>query len=89
MSNTKDSAIAMNHIGIDVSTRSVNYLLRRLNKLKAVQTAVNGGVYHQDESYSQIHMITSMTEDQVCDWLYFTNLEDHEYLGTFCMEVES
>ena len=77
----------LNHIGIDVDTRSVSYLCRRLNKLEAVESAVDGGMYHHDKTYSQIHLVTSMTEDEVDSWLYNTDLNDHHYTGTFCMEV--
>jgi hypothetical protein len=71
----------MNTIGIDVETQFKNNLIRRLNRLKSVVLAEDGGMYHQDLTYSQVLVETAMTEDELDDWLYRTN--GVEYTGTF------
>ncbi len=80
----------MNKIGIDVVTRCRNELIRRLDKLKTTESVEDGGMYWADKSYSQVHVVTSWTEEELDDWLYTTKFsKDFEYVGTFEMETEN
>lgn len=76
------TTITTYNLGIDVETRDVNRLISRLAKLKSTIIIENGGAYHADKSYSQVHITTTMTEDELDDWLYRTK-HDCEYVGTF------
>ena len=55
---------------IDVETRSQSSIMRRLKKLKTTMRVEDGGMYHQNLSYAQIHVFTSKTEEQLGNWLY-------------------
>ncbi len=65
----------MSIIGIDVETKFKNNLIRRLNKLKAVDFVSDGGAYRQDESYSKVYVKTTMAEGDLDDWLYRRGLK--------------
>lgn len=73
----------MNHIGIDVFTRSKSKLLARLRTLPTTIAVHDGGEYREDRNYSQIHLTTTESESEVEDWLYRTN---QDYVGTFARE---
>lgn len=73
----------MNNIGIDCATKDVNNLMRRLSRLKNVESVETLGMYHQDTTYTKLSVITSMTEDEVENWLYKNNFD---YVGTFVIE---
>ena len=73
-------------LGIDVATRDVAKLCRRLNRLASVISATDGGVYWQDQTYSQVHVETSMTEEQLDEWLYNV-CHGADYYGTFSREA--
>jgi hypothetical protein len=75
----------MNHLGIDVATCDVKRLTARLANLKTTHEVHNGGAYHADPSYSQVHLITTMTEEELDDWLYRVN-HGADYVGTFTMQ---
>lgn len=68
----------MNKFIIDVATHDKNRILRRLINLKSVEIAIDGGMYHQDKLYSQIHILTSMTDHELDNWLYSNNFD---YVG--------
>ena len=63
---------------IDASTRQVRTLLGRLRKKKGIEACNFGGVYHEDKSLCQLHLLSSLSEDQIEEWLYKSNLH---YLG--------
>lgn len=67
--------------GIDVPTKGKGKTISRLRKLKTTRDVCDGGEYHQDRNYSQIHIDTTWTEDQLDDWLY--HVKDVDYVGTF------
>lgn len=72
----------IHRIGIDVTTRTQKRLIRRLAALKTTIDVQDGGVYREDTSYSQVHLITTKTEAEVDDWLYKTK-DDIDFVGTF------
>jgi len=72
----------VNSLGIDCETKGKALIIRRLNALKSVLSASDGGVYHQDANYSQIHVETTMTEDELDHWLW-SSKANFAYLGAF------
>ena len=77
----------MHRLGIDVDTRCKAEFIRRLNSLKTTEEVEDGGVYHTDKSYSQVHVVTSWTEDVLEDWLWKTKFsKDFDYVGVFKMD---
>lgn len=68
-------------LGIDVRTAHVCKLVSRLKRLKSTASAEHGGVYREDLSYSQVHIDTTMTEDELDAWLYAGKGID--YVGVF------
>lgn len=58
-----------NKLGIDVRTSSKEKLIRRLNMLSSTISAQDGDVYYEDPLYSQVHVETNKTEEQMEDWL--------------------
>tara|TARA_R110001632_G_scaffold209447_1_gene334186 strand:- start:235 stop:483 length:249 start_codon:yes stop_codon:yes gene_type:complete len=71
-----------NTLGIDVVTRDAPKLLKRLEKLVTTMYVEDGGMYHADQSYSQIHITTTKTADELDNWLYTVN-HGCDYVGTF------
>lgn len=69
--------------GIDVRTKSLNNLLRRLERLVSTDSVENGGMYHMDKSYSQILVTTSKTEDELDHWLWSLKGPNTNYVGIF------
>jgi hypothetical protein len=59
----------MNYI-IDMHTKDQNKTIAALRKLKTTLDVQDGGVYWQDDNYSQIWLESVLTEDQIEDWLY-------------------
>lgn len=59
----------MNYI-IDMRTKDQNKTIAALRMLKTTLDVQDGGMYHQDNSYSQIWLESVLTEDQIDDWLY-------------------
>ena len=55
---------------IDVRTPAVNYLIRRLKRLKWVVSVEDGGKYNYDLTYSQVWLSTEKTEDEIDHWLW-------------------
>ncbi len=76
------TAVPLYRLGIDVVTRDATKLILRLNKLKTTIRTDNGGMYREDNSYTQIHVLTTKTEEELDDWLYRVK-HDCEYVGTF------
>ena len=76
------TSFVKNWIGIDVETKTAPKLLAQLKKLKSVKDSTGPYAYHEDKAYSQIRILTTMTEDQVDEWLYSTK-HGAEYVGTF------
>lgn len=67
----------MNFI-IDILTYEKCQVLSRLKRLVSTVDVQDGGVYHQDHSYSQILITTTKTEEELDNWLY----ENHfDYVG--------
>lgn len=71
----------MNNLGIDVKTKDKAHLIRRLRALKTTDTVEDGGMYHEDRSYSQVWLTTEWSEKELDDWLYRT--KGINYIGTF------
>lgn len=74
-----------NKLGIDVETRHKANLIRRLATLKTTVSVADGGKYHEDLSFSQVHLETSWSEGDLDLWLYETKGID--YVGTFEMKA--
>ena len=71
----------MNKLGIDVPTKGVKALIRRLKQLKTTDFATDGGAYREDMNISQVLIDTTWTEKELEDWLYRT--KGVNYVGTF------
>jgi hypothetical protein len=71
----------MSIIGIDVVTLDVDLLIEELNELWHVDYAEDAGQYREDSCYSQVHVYTDLTEEQLDDWL--TANSEADYIGTF------
>jgi hypothetical protein len=76
------ATLVTNWVGIDVRTKDANKLLAQLKKLKSTKDFTGPYAYHEDGSYAQIRIQTTMTEDQVDLWLYSTK-HGADYIGTF------
>ncbi len=68
----------MNSFIIDVETHDKKNIIRRLGALKSTSFVEDGGMYHEDRSYSQILVSTAFTEQELEDWLYKGNFD---YVG--------
>lgn len=64
---------------IDVATKDKKKLMRRLRALKSTMSCEDGGEYHEERYYSQVHLETALTEQNVDDWLYKT--KGFDYVG--------
>lgn len=60
----------VNSLGIDCETKGKALIIRRLSALKSTISASDGGVYREDANCSQIHLETTMTEDELEHWLW-------------------
>jgi hypothetical protein len=72
-----------NLFGIDVETKHKATVIRRLRALKSTIQVEDGGVYHEDKNYSQIHLKTTFDLDVLENWLWAT--KGIETIGTFNM----
>lgn len=72
---------AIHSLGIDVPTKAKCNLIHRLKALNSTLKVQDGGVYHQDDQYSQIHIETAKSEAELDHWLCQTKGID--YVGTF------
>lgn len=50
---------------IDVETYCFKKIFAALQKLSTTKEISDGGKYHQDQSYSQIHISSTLTEDEL------------------------
>ena len=71
-----------NNLGIDVLTKDCKKLMRRLKSLKSTLCVENGGSYREDNSYSQIHIETTFSEEELDHWLWSTR-HVCDYVGVF------
>lgn len=69
-------------LGIDVDTKDVGKLVKRLARLKTTKHVKDGGQYHADSAYSQVHITTTMKEPELEEWLYSVN-HGCNYIGVF------
>lgn len=77
-------ADTINFLGIDVATRDKDLIIARLNRLKSTTQCEDGGMYHFDQSLSQIHIQTTMNECELDDWLYRIKFSRSvDIMGTF------
>jgi hypothetical protein len=76
-----------NLLGVDMSTRDYKKLARRLRSLKST-LGINGPmIYHQDPNLCQLHIETTMTENQLDNWLYRVN-HGADYVGVYVRGAE-
>lgn len=68
-------------LGIDVETRCVANLKKRLGDLKTTFALHNAGAYREDPAYTQIWVDTRMTEEQLEEWLY--RAKGIDYVGVW------
>jgi len=74
-------------LGIDVGSSGAALLISRLGKLKSTIDISYGGAYHQDTKYSQVWVKTTMTGDELEDWLYTTKFPRYfDIVGVFDKE---
>lgn len=71
---------------IDIMTHSVKTLVSYFNKCKHTDV-LSHAQYHQDSSYSQIIVESSMTEVEMDKWLYNTKLKI-DYVGVTAVNRE-
>lgn len=69
-------------LGIDVRTADSWELRKRLSRVKSTVSVEDGGVYAQDVAYSQVHITTTLAEQELDDWLYEA-AGDCGYVGVF------
>jgi len=69
-------------LGIDVRTKDAGRLRGRLARLKSTLEVSDGGAYREDPTYSQIHLVTTKTEDELDHWLWATK-HGCDYVGVF------
>jgi hypothetical protein len=74
----------MNNLGIDIATRDVNRMVKRLDALKTTACVEGNGRYQQDPNISQVLINTSWSEDELDDWLYKVN-HKCDYYGVFTL----
>lgn len=71
---------------IDVETKDVKILIRKLGKLSSTISIENGGMYCWDKDYSQVHLTTNKTEKELDEWLYkFSHVD---YVGIIEKEIK-
>lgn len=75
----------VNHLGIDVRTKDKNKLVARLRSLVSTVSVEDGGLYHEDLTYSQVWVTTHKSMKELDDWLY--TLKGIEYIGTWERET--
>jgi hypothetical protein len=68
----------LNLYTIDVETQDANALYRRLKKLKSTVAIEKPSQYHQDRSYSQVKLDSSLSFERLDRWLYKSKLN---YVG--------
>lgn len=66
---------------IDVETRSLKNILRRVKQLKSTVSAEDGGVYWEDPSYAKIRLESTKTEREIDEWLYSLTGKNTNYVG--------
>lgn len=71
----------IHRLGIDVETRCVSNLMRRLGDLKTTFALYNAGAYRENPGYTQVWVDTRMTEDEMEDWLY--RAKGIDYVGVW------
>jgi len=72
-------------IGIDVRTTHTRSLVRKLRRLASTHSAEPAGTYRQDPAWQQVHLTTTMTLEDLDDWLW--KRSSVEYAGTFELET--
>ena len=71
----------MNCFIIDCNTKGKSEGIARLEKLKSTIEVSDGGVYREDEHYSQIWITTVWTEAQLDKWLYSRKFRNFDPIG--------
>ncbi len=59
-----------NHLIIDVETESVKRLIKKLMALETTIDVSDGGMYREDNTLSQVHLETTVSEQWMGAWLY-------------------
>jgi hypothetical protein len=59
-----------NELLVDIATHDLQRCIYKLNRLVSTTYAMDGGMYTQDRTYSQLHIDTIKTADEVDQWLY-------------------
>lgn len=78
------AALTPHSLGIDVHTPSAQRLVVTLARHPATLTVRFGGTYNEDPAYAQVLVRTTMTEDELDDWLYTTAHKNRiDYVGVF------
>ena len=74
--------LIINNLGIDASTRTAKKLIRELLRRKSTISASGPFMYHEENTTSQVHIETTLTESELDNWLY-TVKHGADYVGVF------
>ena len=74
--------ITCNMLGIEVDTLTAKRLYARLRRLKSTVAISIADPFQECREYCQLHIDTTMTEDQLDHWLWKTN-HGADYVGVF------
>ena len=88
VADNAETNITHNILGIDVETHTAKRLCARLRRLKSTFSISIAGTYPECRDYCQLHIITTLTEDQLDHWLWKTN-HGAEYVGVFTRQEET
>jgi hypothetical protein len=72
----------VHRLGIDVDTKDMRKLLKRLGDQANTVGLRDGGAYHMDPNFSQLWIDTRWTEKELDDWLYRVK-HGCDYVGTW------
>ena len=84
--SVKKTALLLLHgeimkLGIDVATVDVKKMIAELSEVEGVINVTEGGMYREDQIYSQVHLELTKSVQYIEDWLYEHSTVD--YVGTF------
>ncbi|MDE3021837.1 MAG: hypothetical protein KGI54_08260 [Pseudomonadota bacterium] len=75
----------LNLIGIDVLTKDKQAVIEELSKLPSTVDVVDAGEYREYSSYSLIILDTTLTMQELEDWLFST--DGVFYIGTWERDI--
>lgn len=73
----------VHQFGIDVETRHAKVLVERLIRLPSTKAVRDAGPYWHCRAFSQVHIDTTMTEQELDSWLFHWNQRAIDVVGVF------